>query len=151
MSMRECHDLKAELAEGSAMKWSKEDQAYLRSLIKVYLKSVPDAMPEEKAELEAWVMSRHGPYDNPYYVWGENGFPLDFFSAARFWGNFEPPEKDNENPVPDEEDIDPFWDGVGPFAKEPPQQKGFGFVHDEDNRSGTKEGYPIPPTLSLRL
>ncbi len=52
------------------MKRSKEDRAYLRSLIKAYLIKIPDATPEEKAELNAWVMSGHDPYDNPYSVWG---------------------------------------------------------------------------------
>ena len=47
------------------MKRSKEDRAYLRSLIKAYLKGFPDATPEEKAELKAWVMNGHDPYRLP--------------------------------------------------------------------------------------
>lgn len=37
------------------MKRSRKDRTYLRSLIKAYLKGVPDATPEEKTELKAWV------------------------------------------------------------------------------------------------
>jgi len=71
------------------MKLTGEDKAYLRQLMKDYLKKNPDATPEEKAELRSCVMSGHSPYDNPYSVWGENGFPLDFISALRFWQDFE--------------------------------------------------------------
>ena len=95
------------------MKWSKEDRAHLRSLIKAYLKSVPDATPEEKAELKAWVMNGHDPYDNPYSVWGENGFPLDYISAVRFWEDFKTLEKDDEKTAPHEEDLDPSLDPFG--------------------------------------
>ena len=105
------------------MKRSKEDRAYLRSLIKAYLIKIPDTTPEEKAELNAWVMSGHDPYDNPYSVWGENGFPLDYISALRFWRDFEPSGKGNEPPASVEEDIDPFGDDIDPFAEEPPNQK----------------------------
>ena len=105
------------------MKLSKEDRAYLRKLMKDYLKKVPDATPEEKAELKVWVMGGHDPYDNPYSVWGEDGFPLDYITAVRFWEDFDPPEDDDENPVPVAEGIDPFWDGVDPFAEELPKQK----------------------------
>ena len=74
-------------------------------------------------ELNAWVMSGHDPYDNPYSVWGENGFPLDYISAPRFWRDFEPSGKGNEPPVSIEEDIDPFRDDIDPFAEEPSNQK----------------------------
>ncbi len=95
------------------MKWSKEDRAHLRSLIKAYLKSVPDATPEEKAELKAWVMNGHDPYDNPYSVWGENGFPLDYISAVRFWEDFKTLEKDDEKNAPHEGDLDSSLDPFG--------------------------------------
>ena len=47
------------------MKLTREDKAYLRQLMKDYLKKIPDATPEEKAELCSWVMAGHSPYDNP--------------------------------------------------------------------------------------
>ena len=53
------------------MNLSGEDKAYVRQLMKDYLKENPDATPEEKAELRSWVMTGHSPYDNPYSVWGE--------------------------------------------------------------------------------
>jgi len=105
------------------MKLTGEDKAYLRKLMKDYLKEIPDATPEEKAELKEWVTTGHSPYDNPYSVWGEDGFPLDYISAIRFWEDFDPLEGDDENPVPVEEGSDPFWDGVDPFAEEPPKQE----------------------------
>ena len=104
------------------MKWSKEDRAYLRSLIKAYLIKIPDATPEEKAELKVWVMSGHDPYDNPYSVWGENGLPLDYISALRFWRDFEPSGKNDKNFASVEGDIDPFRGCNDSFAEEPPKQ-----------------------------
>lgn len=89
------------------MKWSKEDRAHLRNLIKAYLKSVPDATPEEKAELKAWVMNGHDPYDNPYSVWGENGVPLDFIHAVRFCHEFEYPEPAGDVSEPSDDHPDP--------------------------------------------
>ena len=40
------------------MKLTGEDKAYLRQLMKDYLKKNPDVMPEEKAELRSWVDDR---------------------------------------------------------------------------------------------
>ena len=66
------------------MNWSKVDRAYLRSLIKEYLKKISDATPAEKAELRSWVMARHSPYDNPDGLCDDSCHPLDFISALRF-------------------------------------------------------------------
>lgn len=38
---------------------------------------------EERRKLEKWVASGNSPYDNGCYVYGENGWPLDFVSAMR--------------------------------------------------------------------
>ena len=43
------------------MKLTGEDKAYLRQLMKDYLKKNPDATLEEIAELREWVMSGHSP------------------------------------------------------------------------------------------
>ena len=72
------------------MKWSKEDRTYLRSLLKEYLKKIPDVTPAEKAELRSWVMTGHSPYDNPDGLCDDFCHPLDFISAARFWTDFCP-------------------------------------------------------------
>ena len=72
------------------MSWSKEDKAYLRSLLKEYLKKIPDATPAEKAELRSWVMAGHSPYDNPDGLCDDFCHPLDFISALRFWTDFCP-------------------------------------------------------------
>lgn len=57
------------------------DRAYLRQLVKDYLKRVPDATSEEKTELKAWVMSGHDPYDNPYSI-NERGTTKIYTSFA---------------------------------------------------------------------
>ena len=70
------------------MRWSKEERAYLRSLLKEYLKKVPDATPAEKTALRSWVMAGHSPYDNPDGLCDDFCHPLDFISAMRFWTDF---------------------------------------------------------------
>lgn len=70
------------------MKLTGEDKAYLRQLMKDYLKKNPDATPEEKAELRSWVMTGHSPYDNPDGLCDDCCHPLDFISAMRFWNDF---------------------------------------------------------------
>ena len=39
---------------------------------------------EERKELHKWVASGRSPYDNGDYIYGENGWPMDFVSAMRF-------------------------------------------------------------------
>ena len=39
---------------------------------------------EERRELYKWVSSGRSPYDNGDYIYGDNGYPLDFVSAMRF-------------------------------------------------------------------
>lgn len=39
--------------------------------------------PEERRELNKWVSEANKPADNPWYMAGENGAPLDFITAWR--------------------------------------------------------------------
>lgn len=77
------------------MKLTREDKAYLRQLMKDYLKKIPDATPKEKADLKEWVMTRHSPYDNQDGVCDNCCHLLDFISDMRFWKGFcsEQPKK----------------------------------------------------------
>ena len=50
-----------------------------------YLKRFPDATPEEKQTLRRWVNSGHSPYENGDYIVNDDGGPMDFISALRFW------------------------------------------------------------------
>ena len=90
------------------MKLTGEDKAYLRQLMKDYLRKNPDATPEEKAELREWVMSGHSPYDNPDELCDDSCHPLDFISALRFWKDFCPER--NENTDHEEESV--LWNDL---------------------------------------
>ena len=39
---------------------------------------------DERKELHKWVARGNSPYDNGDYIYGENGWPMDFVSALRF-------------------------------------------------------------------
>ena len=80
------------------MKLTGEDKAYLRQLMKDYLKKNPDVTPEEKAELREWVMTGHSPYDNPDGLCDDCCHPLDFISAMRFWKGFCPEQPKKAEP-----------------------------------------------------
>ncbi len=80
------------------MKLTREDKAYLRQLMKEYLKKNPDATPEEKAELRSWVMTGHSPYDNPDGLCDDCCHPFDFISAMRFWKGFCPEQPKKAEP-----------------------------------------------------
>lgn len=40
--------------------------------------------PEERRDLRAWVRKGNSVYDNPWYIYGENGEPMDYLAAAEF-------------------------------------------------------------------
>ncbi len=48
-----------------------------------YLSEVPDATPEEKAELKAWVASGNDPYWNPTHIADERGCEMPFIHGLR--------------------------------------------------------------------
>ncbi len=53
--------------------------------LKEYLKRFPNADPLEIAELNNWVQQGHSPYENGDGLCRDDGSPLDFISAMRFW------------------------------------------------------------------
>lgn len=68
------------------MRFRKNVPAENREVLKDQLKKYKKEMTltkEELRELEKWVSSGHSPYDNGDYIYGENGWPLDFVSAMR--------------------------------------------------------------------
>lgn len=71
--------------------------AALKQQMKQYLKSFPDATPEEIVELRNWVKAGNSPYENGDGVCGENGWPLDFISTMRFWDDMA--QQYQEDPV----------------------------------------------------
>lgn len=56
---------------------------YLRNELKAYLAYTPDATPDEIAQVSAWVKEGNSPYDNPFLLCMESGWPMDFISALR--------------------------------------------------------------------
>ena len=56
---------------------------YLRREVRSYLASVPDAIRQEVAALQAWVEQGHSPYSNPSHIADELGRELPFIQAIR--------------------------------------------------------------------
>lgn len=60
----------------------KEKQEVLIQQLKQY-KTEIEMSNDEYRELKNWVAAGNSPYDNGSYIYGENGWPLDFVSAQR--------------------------------------------------------------------
>ena len=60
-----------------------EHREFLTEQLKKYEKEMT-MTSEERKELHKWVASGRSPYDNGDYIYGENGWPMDFVSALRF-------------------------------------------------------------------
>lgn len=60
-----------------------ENREVLTEQLKQYEKEMAMTSDERK-ELHKWVASGRSPYDNGDYIYGENGWPMDFVSAMRF-------------------------------------------------------------------
>jgi len=56
---------------------------YLKQELKTYEETMPMTLPERK-ELRKWVAAGHSVYDNPDYIYGEDGYPMDYINAIRF-------------------------------------------------------------------
>ena len=61
----------------------KPSKAFLKREMREYLQSVPDATPEEIAELKAWVAAGNSPYCNPTYIADEHGCEMPFIHGLR--------------------------------------------------------------------
>ena len=53
-----------------------------RELIE-YEASISDMSEPEREELRDWVIDGHSPYDNPYSLYDENGYLMDYISGCR--------------------------------------------------------------------
>ena len=78
------------------------------------MKTIGDLSATEKEELRAWVADDNSVYDNPFLLYGEDGWPMDYINASRvetemyddyinstnlFRHDFEP-EPDDEPDIP---------------------------------------------------
>lgn len=82
------------------MKFRKNISPEIQELLKEQLNKYEEVAPMTKSErkkLHQWVASGHSPYDNGDYLYFENGCPMDFISALRFWNEF---EDDKEETLP---------------------------------------------------
>ena len=58
-------------------------KAYLRQEMRRYLRTIPDAAPDEIAELKAWVEQGNDPYSNPSHIADDCGRELPFIHGLR--------------------------------------------------------------------
>ena len=58
-------------------------KAFLRQEMRRYLRTVPDATPDEIAELKAWVEQGNDPYSNPFHVADSCGWEMPFIHGIR--------------------------------------------------------------------
>lgn len=58
-------------------------KAFLRREMRRYLRTVPDATPDEIAELKAWVEQGNDPYSNPSHAADSCGWELPFIHGIR--------------------------------------------------------------------
>ncbi len=75
-----------------------------------YLTRFPDADPLEITELRNWMQQGHSPYENGDGLCREDGSPLDFINAMRFWDELRKldPDEVREMWGPPSETDDPF-------------------------------------------
>ena len=58
-------------------------KASLRAELKEYMKTIGDLSTTEKQEIQAWVADGNSVYDNPFLLYGENGWLMDYITAYR--------------------------------------------------------------------
>ena len=84
------------------MRFHKHVSAEVQELLLEQLRKYESSMEmtrEEKKELRKWVAAGNSPYENGDYIYGENGWLLDFVRATRFveeqmeWINSHTPEE----------------------------------------------------------
>jgi len=61
----------------------KPSKTYLRQEMRRYLSTVPDAAPEEIADLRKWVEAGNDPYCNPSYIADGGGWEMPFIHGLR--------------------------------------------------------------------
>lgn len=65
---------------------NKETRIILRNQLRIYEKAF-SMTEEEHEDLIAWVAEGHSPYTNGEYVYFEDGCPMDFINALRWWNS----------------------------------------------------------------
>ena len=84
----------------------KPSKTFLRQEMRRYLRTVPDATPEEIADLKAWVEAGNDPYCNPSHIADGSGWEMPFIHGLRAEqdyieamqaGLIDPPEPDEES------------------------------------------------------
>lgn len=58
-------------------------KSYLRQEMRRYLHTVPDATPEEIADLKEWVEAGNDPYCNPSHIADGSGWEMPFIHGLR--------------------------------------------------------------------
>ena len=66
-------------------RYTNEDRkAFLRKELGKYEVAIGKMTADERNELREWSANGNSVYDNPYLLYGENGFPMDYIQATRF-------------------------------------------------------------------
>lgn len=63
----------------------KDETIILRNDLKEYMRAAGDLTAEEDGELREWAASGNCVYDNPYGLYEESGWPMDYIRAIRAW------------------------------------------------------------------
>jgi len=59
------------------------DKNFLNEVIKGYVAAIGKITAAERKELKKWVADGNRVCDNPWFIYDENGFMMDFISACR--------------------------------------------------------------------
>ena len=84
-------------------------KAFLRQEMRRYLRTVPDATPDEIAELKTWVQQGNDPFSNPSHIADGGGWEMPFIHGLRAEQDYieavqaglvDPPEPVDESDLP---------------------------------------------------
>ena len=56
----------------------------LRRQLKEYEATIGTLTEDERKELREWVATGNSVHDNPYSIYGEDGYPMDYINAIRY-------------------------------------------------------------------
>ena len=62
----------------------KDRKYFLRRQLKEYEATIGTLTEDERKELHEWVATGNSVHDNPYYIYGEDGYPMDYINANRY-------------------------------------------------------------------
>lgn len=73
------------VVDGVEYKMTEEEvEQYLALYLKEYLSSIENLTAKEKADAVKWFNAGNDIMDNPWYLYTEFGYPMDYISAKRF-------------------------------------------------------------------